>query len=280
MATNKVVTVTNASVVTNDTLEGYNFYSDQEGATPLNGGTVVTPANAAAGQTYALTDGVVHSVTAKPVGTTNGEFTAVVSNAVTVDLAASSFAVRTIATNGEYMTRFAATPTVGYYVSFSGTWSEVGTNEYILSNDGSLTANGSFGLLKNASNEFRVFVVVSGSTVYSSDLTSNFAVDGTEFEIEFVSLSSLAIKMGGTTIETMDITGFAPANKTLVFGALNDAGATFPASCTFIAPISIDGQTWDLAEQTGSIAIGQPSGTNQLVLVSTSGNIEDMWVTV
>lgn len=86
MATNKVVTVTVASVVTGDTLEGYNFYSDQEGATPLNGGTVVTPANAAAGQTYALTDGVVHSVTAKPVGVSNGEFSAVVSNAVSVDL--------------------------------------------------------------------------------------------------------------------------------------------------------------------------------------------------
>jgi hypothetical protein len=89
MATNKVVTVTAASVVTGDTLEGYNFYSDQEGATPLNGGTVVTPANAAAGQTYALTDGVVHSVTAKPVGVSNGEFSAVVSNAVSVDLSST-----------------------------------------------------------------------------------------------------------------------------------------------------------------------------------------------
>ena len=90
MATNKVVTVTAASVVTGDTLEGYNFYSDQEGATPLNGGTVVTPANAAAGQTYALTDGVVHSVTAKPVGVSNGEFSAVESSAVSVDLTSAS----------------------------------------------------------------------------------------------------------------------------------------------------------------------------------------------
>jgi hypothetical protein len=68
-------------------LAGYNFYSDQDGK--LNGATVA-PATAEGGVTYSLTDGVVHSVTAKPVGVSNGEFSAVVSDAVSVDLTASS----------------------------------------------------------------------------------------------------------------------------------------------------------------------------------------------
>jgi hypothetical protein len=83
MATVKKVTVTAASVVTNDTLAGYNIYSNQDGK--LNT-SVVAPATAAAGVDYSLTDGVVHNITAKPVGTINGEFTAVSSSAVSVDL--------------------------------------------------------------------------------------------------------------------------------------------------------------------------------------------------
>lgn len=78
----RIITVTNPSVVTNDTLSGYNNYSDIDGQL----GTTMTPTEATNGHTVALSDGVVHEVTTKPVGTTNGEFSAVVSNAVTVDL--------------------------------------------------------------------------------------------------------------------------------------------------------------------------------------------------
>jgi hypothetical protein len=83
MATLKKVTVTAASVVSNDTLAGYNIYSDEDGK--LNG-SVVSPATAAAGVDYSLSDGVLHSITAKPVGTINGEFAAVASSPVLVDL--------------------------------------------------------------------------------------------------------------------------------------------------------------------------------------------------
>jgi hypothetical protein len=83
MATVKKVTVTAASVVTNDTLAGYNIYSNIDGK--LNT-SVVAPATANAGVDYSLTDGVIHNITAKPVGTVNGEFTAVASSAVSVDL--------------------------------------------------------------------------------------------------------------------------------------------------------------------------------------------------
>ena len=77
----RVITVTDPSVVTNDTLDSYNNYSDVDG---LLGS--MTPAEAAAGKTVTLNDGNVHQVTTKPVGTANGEFSAVISNAVEVDL--------------------------------------------------------------------------------------------------------------------------------------------------------------------------------------------------
>lgn len=77
----RIITVTNPSVVTNDTLASYNNYSDVDG---LLGS--MTPTEAANGKTVTLSDGSVHQVTTKPVGTTNGEFTAVVSNSVEVDL--------------------------------------------------------------------------------------------------------------------------------------------------------------------------------------------------
>lgn len=85
MATNKVVTVTVASTVTNDTLASYNIYSDQDGLLDN-----MTPAEATAGHTVSLSDGVSHSVTVKPVGTSNGEFNQP-SNAVTVDLSGSTY---------------------------------------------------------------------------------------------------------------------------------------------------------------------------------------------
>ena len=84
MATSKVVTVTAASVGTGDTLASYNIYSDQDGL--LDNASV---AEATAGHTVSLSDGVVHSVTVKPVGTSSGEYNAP-SNAVTVDLSAPS----------------------------------------------------------------------------------------------------------------------------------------------------------------------------------------------
>ena len=79
MATDKVVKVTNPSVGTGDTLASYNVYSDQDG---LLGN--LTAANAAdPGLTVSLTDGLLHAVTAKPVGTSSGEFNAA-SNIVEV----------------------------------------------------------------------------------------------------------------------------------------------------------------------------------------------------
>ena len=80
MATSKVVTVTAASVGTGDTLASYNIYSDQDGL--LDNASV---AEATAGHTVSLSDGVVHSVTVKPVGASSGEYNAA-SNAVSVDL--------------------------------------------------------------------------------------------------------------------------------------------------------------------------------------------------
>jgi hypothetical protein len=85
MATNKVVTVTDPSVVTNDVLSGYNIYSDQDGLLDN-----ATPAEANAGHTVSLSDGVVHQVTAKPVGASNGEFSSVISNQFEVDLSSTS----------------------------------------------------------------------------------------------------------------------------------------------------------------------------------------------
>lgn len=85
MATSKVVKVTSASVGTGDTLASYNVYSDQDG---LLGN--LTAANAAdPGLTVSLTDGLVHDITAKPVGTSSGEYNAP-SNAVEVDLSGGS----------------------------------------------------------------------------------------------------------------------------------------------------------------------------------------------
>jgi len=92
MATIKKITVTVPSVVTNDTLAGYNFYSNQMGKLNTN---VVSPATAEAGVNYSLTDGVIHNITAKPVGTTNGEFTAVTSAVVVSDLSAEAAAMVT-----------------------------------------------------------------------------------------------------------------------------------------------------------------------------------------
>jgi hypothetical protein len=79
----KKITVTVASTVTNDTLQGYNFYSNIQGKLNVS---VITPANATAGVDYNLTDGVSHDVTARPVGVTNGEFTSISSPIVLVDL--------------------------------------------------------------------------------------------------------------------------------------------------------------------------------------------------
>ena len=81
---NKVITVTTPSVGTGDTVASYNAYSDQDGSLGS-----LSVAEAAAGKTFALSDGVVHSVTVKPVGTSSGEYNAP-SNAVTVDLSAPS----------------------------------------------------------------------------------------------------------------------------------------------------------------------------------------------
>ena len=92
MATTKKITVTSPSVVTNDTLLGYNFYSDEDGK--LNT-TVVAPATANAGVDYSLSDGVSHNITAKPVGTANGEFAAVESEVISVDLTAAGAAIVT-----------------------------------------------------------------------------------------------------------------------------------------------------------------------------------------
>lgn len=114
MATNKVVKVTVASVVTNDALSGYNFYSNQDGK--LNT-SVVTPANAANGVEYALTDGLVHQITAKPVGASNGEFAAVVSNSVQVDLAAATkYAIQTNSTDQSHA------HTLGHFIPSTGDW--------------------------------------------------------------------------------------------------------------------------------------------------------------
>lgn len=85
----RIITVTNPSVVTNDTLASYNNYSDIDG---LLGS--MTIGEAAAGKTVSLSDGVTHVITTKPVGTTNGEFTSIVSNAVTVDLDSFIFSDR------------------------------------------------------------------------------------------------------------------------------------------------------------------------------------------
>jgi len=84
MATSKVVTTTVASVGTGDTLASYNIYSDQDGLLDN-----ATPAEANAGHTVSLSDGVVHSITAIPVGISSGEYATGVSNAVSVDLTTS-----------------------------------------------------------------------------------------------------------------------------------------------------------------------------------------------
>jgi hypothetical protein len=89
MATNKTLTVTIASIGTNDTLVSYNIYSDQDGLLDN-----ATPTEATNGHIVSLSDGVLHSITAKPVGTL-GEYNNP-SNAVSVDLTVS-FTAPTIA---------------------------------------------------------------------------------------------------------------------------------------------------------------------------------------
>lgn len=80
----KIITVTVQSIVTNDTLDSYNNYSDIDGS--LGSMTVQESID---GKEVALSNGEVHEVTTKPVGTTNGEFSAVVSNSVQVDTGAA-----------------------------------------------------------------------------------------------------------------------------------------------------------------------------------------------
>lgn len=84
MATNKIITVTTIPTRTGDTVASYNAYSSVDGLL----GTL-TPAEAAAGKTFALSDGASHNVTVKTVWTTAGESTTNESNIVVVDLTSS-----------------------------------------------------------------------------------------------------------------------------------------------------------------------------------------------
>lgn len=178
----KVITVTSPSVVTNDTLASYNNYSDQDG---LLGS--MTPAEASAGKTVTLSDGVVHQVTTKPVGTTNGEFSAVVSNAVSVDLTVSGYpAINTYAYASKSLSLSAqgiAKP-YGHFLSSDKTKLYVQENDdsiyqYNMSVAGDLStatySGNSFlfnGVLNNASNAYSLTVSSDGTKFYLVDYQS------------------------------------------------------------------------------------------------------------
>lgn len=78
----KTITVITPSVFTEDVLAGYNFYSDQDGKLNVS---VIDTTTANSGYETELSDGLAHSVTAKPVGVATGEYNAP-SDAVNVDL--------------------------------------------------------------------------------------------------------------------------------------------------------------------------------------------------
>ncbi len=80
MATNKTVTVTTPSIVSNDTLVSYNVYSNIDG---LLGN--MTPSQASDGFVISLSDNAIHNVYARPVGVINGEFVNATSNIVVED---------------------------------------------------------------------------------------------------------------------------------------------------------------------------------------------------
>lgn len=89
MATNKLITVTTIPTKTGDTIASYNAYSSIDG---LLG--AMTPAEAAAGKTFALSDGSSHDITVKAVWTTAGESTTNVSNIVVIDLTVTNYLLR------------------------------------------------------------------------------------------------------------------------------------------------------------------------------------------
>lgn len=81
---NKIITVTTIPTRTGDTVASYNAYTDAPSAGTLIG--TLTPAEAAAGKTFSLTDGLHHDVTVKTVWATAGESTTNESNVVIADL--------------------------------------------------------------------------------------------------------------------------------------------------------------------------------------------------
>lgn len=105
MPTDKVIKVITIPTRTGDTVASYNAYSSVDG---LLG--VMTPAEAVAGKTFALSDGASHNVTVKAVWTTAGESTTNVSNIEVVDLsflldlypAAAAYSLRKLKNTATY----------------------------------------------------------------------------------------------------------------------------------------------------------------------------------
>ena len=122
------VAVTTASQVTNDSLKEYNVYSNIDGK--LSG---VVPSSGAETQFNGLAD-VVHQITAKPVGVSNGEFASVISTQVPVDLSTSTPVLAS-------PTNFTATADSASQITLNWTKSANATNYVLTCSGGIATAN-------------------------------------------------------------------------------------------------------------------------------------------
>lgn len=272
MATNKVITVTTPSVVTNDTLASYNAYSDQDGSLGS-----LSVAEAAAGKTFALSDGVVHSVTVKPVGTSNGEFSAVISNAVTVDLSGVGTTYGLDFTKTEVDRAYGGTYSTADDILVEFTFSKVSSvsGDYIFAGNGSTNvgANGHYSLRSDGNGTFR-FVFIDSETTKIIGSSTPYAV-GDVFKMTRVSGTYNVYKNGSLVGSTATV-GLGTLSGYIVFGAAKSDG-TLPANAG-IYNLTINTETWDFSEQTGSTATGS-LGT-VLTLATTSGNVENIWNTI